>query len=139
MSLNWKVFPVQRRRIFEKYQNLTKWRSYEKKSVFLPIKWSFFQCQIVNFHQIKNIPRHCGVNIFNTTQYKFQVHRINCSLSYNVRNVKKSHFEKNAFKDLTIYRPIIPASGCSVEGCHSGSIRDTAVKFLQDILESINC
>ena len=33
----------------------------------------------------------------------------------------------------------IPASGCSVEGCHSGSIKDTVLKFLQDILESIHC
>ena len=32
----------------------------------------------------------------------------------------------------------IHARGCSVEGCHSGSIRDTALKFLQDILESRN-
>ena len=71
MSLNWKVFLVQWRRIFEKYQNLTKWRSYEKKSVFLPKKLSFFQCQIVNFHPIKNILRHCRVNIFNNTQYTF--------------------------------------------------------------------
>ena len=48
----------------------------KKKSVFFPIKWSFFQCQIVNFNLIKNILRHCRVNIFNSIQYKFQVNRI---------------------------------------------------------------
>ena len=48
----------------------------EKKFVFLPIKWSFFQYQIVNFHPIKDILRHYRVNIFNSTQYKFQVNRI---------------------------------------------------------------
>ena len=42
MSLNWKVFPVQWRRIFEKYQHLTKWRSVEKKVCFLAYKMVVF-------------------------------------------------------------------------------------------------
>ena len=89
ISLNCKVVPIQWRRILEKYQK-TKLRSYEKKSVFLPIKWSFFQCQIVNFHPIKNILRHCRVNIFNSTQYKFQANRIialQVTISANLKNV----------------------------------------------------
>ena len=51
-------------------------RGAKKKSVSLPTKWSFFLFQIVNFHPIKNILRHCRVTIFNRTQYKFQVNRI---------------------------------------------------------------
>ena len=41
----------------------------------------------------------------------------NCSSNYNVSKFEKSHPEKNAFNDLT-------------EGCLSGSIRDTALKWL---------
>ena len=37
ISLSWKVFPVQWRRIFEKYQNQNG-VVMKKKSVFLPIK-----------------------------------------------------------------------------------------------------
>ena len=48
--------------------------------------------------------------------------------------------EKNYRELLVVHHFLINSIfGCSVEGCHLGSIRDTALKFLQDILESINC
>ena len=56
MSLNWKVFPVQCRRIFEKYQNLTKWRSYEKKVGFLAYKMVVFSMPNRQFSSNKKYP-----------------------------------------------------------------------------------
>ena len=75
MSLNWKLFPVQWRKIFEKYQNLTKWRSYEKKVYFLAYKMVIFSMPNRQFSCNQKY-RHCRVNIFNSSQYKFQVNRI---------------------------------------------------------------
>ena len=70
---------VRKYNLLEKFHWSKNCENYEKLKKFLlilSIEWSFFQCQIVNIHPIKNILHHCRLNIFNSTQYKFQFNRI---------------------------------------------------------------